>query len=259
MGPLLLNRRRFGRRSHIFRNHRHSYQQRHYFGKRRKCSRKRRGRGSGGTIRIVAETVAGSGSFQANGGNSAAQGGGGGGGRIIIRHNNSTFTGAAEVNGGSGVSIGEKGTAAFIDAVNNNMRISASWRFQVNDGPQFSYNSISFNNAQVSFEAGTSISADQIVVVASALSAPSASPLTISAADLEVDAASTMTADVKGFPPNYDNGLGEGGPGAGIAQIYSGGGGGHGGRGGNSSGGQGGGVVYGSPSAPTDLGSGGLG
>ena len=71
------------------------------------------GGGSGGSIWINADWVAGNGRIQANGGSSSdsySGGGGGGGGRIAFATRNLYFSGKIEVLGGLGHEVGHKGT-----------------------------------------------------------------------------------------------------------------------------------------------------
>ena len=63
--------------------------------------------GSGGSVYVITNNFKGTGTFDASGGGTYCPGpcyGGGGGGRIAIYYQDSTFTGAAVVNGGDGFS-----------------------------------------------------------------------------------------------------------------------------------------------------------
>jgi hypothetical protein len=67
------------------------------------CSDENAGGGSGGAIFMEAESIAGNGVLQANGGNGAGDGGGGGGGGIIsLVENLTSYPGSLLVNGGAG-------------------------------------------------------------------------------------------------------------------------------------------------------------
>ncbi|MGA3266010.1 MAG: hypothetical protein ABSE16_04220 [Verrucomicrobiota bacterium] len=70
------------------------------------------GGGSGGSVWIDASSLAGAGGISATGGNGVLLGGGGGGGgRIAIYTLTNNFSGATNVNGGTGASPGQPGTA----------------------------------------------------------------------------------------------------------------------------------------------------
>ena len=69
------------------------------------------GGGSGGSVWIIAPTLAGSGSITADGGiGYAAEGGGGGGGRIALDWTTRTFDGIIQAKGGTGWQAGHHGT-----------------------------------------------------------------------------------------------------------------------------------------------------
>jgi len=72
------------------------------------------GGGSGGTVRITAETFAGSGSITANGGNGHFGGGSGAGGRIAIAYGSNTFSGTLSAHGGQTAVSGQLGGAGTI-------------------------------------------------------------------------------------------------------------------------------------------------
>ena len=74
------------------------------------------GGGSGGSVLIIADTLAGAGVITANGGNSnGSYGGGGGGGRVAgyFSHNSSLIPERTTVFGGTGLNNGEPGTVAW--------------------------------------------------------------------------------------------------------------------------------------------------
>lgn len=75
------------------------------------ASKANAGGGSGGSIWLNAQSLAGSGSFTANGGSGASgRGGGGGGGRIAVYANTNSFFGSAVSSGGTGAFAGQPGT-----------------------------------------------------------------------------------------------------------------------------------------------------
>ena len=71
------------------------------------------GGGSGGSIWLIADSLAGTGTISANGGNGYDAGwsdaGGGAGGRVCLARNEDNFTGTVEVNGGMGPGNAEDG------------------------------------------------------------------------------------------------------------------------------------------------------
>lgn len=127
---------------------------------------------SGGGIFVKTNTLAGTGTFRANGGGSYlgnVQYGPGGGGRIALYSQSSSFSGKAEAKGGcasfdgNSMSCAENGTVGFFDTANNNLLVSTSWRFQKNDGP-FNFNHITIAGGAVSVEDGATITANEILV-----------------------------------------------------------------------------------------------
>ncbi len=82
------------------------------------------GGGAGGTILLDSVQLSGGGSLSAKGGSSGSPfAGGGGGGRIVVYYNNAdTFAGFGNVNinGGTGRMTGGKGSSAFIRRMNRN-------------------------------------------------------------------------------------------------------------------------------------------
>jgi hypothetical protein len=102
------------------------------------------GGGSGGGNRLRCNILAGSGTFEARGGDAAAaanQGGGGGGGRVAVFANDfSAFTGMSttSVAGGLGGIEGEPGTAGFIDTDDLDIMTVSSWRFEPVDAGNYS-------------------------------------------------------------------------------------------------------------------------
>ena len=71
------------------------------------------GGGSGGSIWVITDTLAGAGSIAADGAiGYASEGGGGGGGRVAVYYttDSSSLAGSTSVNGGTGVDNGDSGT-----------------------------------------------------------------------------------------------------------------------------------------------------
>jgi pimeloyl-ACP methyl ester carboxylesterase len=128
--------------------------------------------GSGGSIYVTADTLAGIGSFSANGGfvGSYNYVGAGGGGRIAVHFRHSSFVGSAAALGGthfagwaSGYKYGAGGTVAFFDMTDNVLHVDSAWRFLKNDGP-FSFNGISLTGSGASMDDGVSITANEMIL-----------------------------------------------------------------------------------------------
>ena len=227
------------------------------------------GGGAGGSINVSAGSLAGSGTFNANGGaNSSSYGSGGGGGRVAVYYNgtNSSFTGftGSTASGGvvptnNGSVIGAVGTIAFFDTSATNNKVAVYQNFVVPAASNVQYDSLTVaNGATLAVGGGSTVTVAGAVLVtaASEIILQSANTTaqvngawagiggTIRAGSLEVDAGSTINADGQGYLP-FD------GPGSSTCCTTNGG----------SYGGVGGGqpssTIYGSATAPTDLGSGG--
>jgi len=120
--------------------------------------------GSGGSILVNTNQLAGNGLFSASGvsGNSLSIAGyaGGGGGRIALHYNTSSFAGQTFVAGGSpgfGSHPGQPGTIAYIDKENLNLIINNSFQFLVADSP------LSFN--KIILEDGAQVTSEDSVVI----------------------------------------------------------------------------------------------
>ncbi len=132
-----------------------------------------RSSGSGGSILINTNILAGSGVFQANGGGIFITGyfaSLGGGGRVAVYYKSFSFTGEVVARGGCGsydgfsLTCSDSGTVGFFDILNNNFWTNTSWRFLKNDGP-FHFNHIVLkNSAKVKAEDGATITANDLVL-----------------------------------------------------------------------------------------------
>lgn len=252
---------------------------------------------SGGSIYVTANILAGAGNFHANGGSGSSyyNTGAGGGGRIAIYYQSSSYEGRAEALGGlhyNGWSASWRvgsGTAGLFDMTNNDFSAHAPWRFQASDGP-FDFNRITIEGgASVSIEDGVNITARELairdgstlsvsgaatlvvpvlavdesstltlargealtmdtfsVMGTSTILATQGIPLALSARDITIGSGSILSAEGKGYAPGE-------GPGASLLDPQ--GGASHGGVGYRNTATS----TYGSPFAPTDMGSGGNG
>ena len=79
------------------------------------------GGGAGGSIYIIADTIAGTGVFEALGGDGGihtssgwVDGSGGGGGRIAVYFNNDSSSSSSSVAGGTGNQAGQAGTVVWL-------------------------------------------------------------------------------------------------------------------------------------------------
>lgn len=77
------------------------------------------GGGAGGSVKLIAGTIAGNGAIQATGGNGTSGGGCGGGGRLARHYNSSTFSGTVSVAKGTGNGSCGDGTNQTVTAVTN--------------------------------------------------------------------------------------------------------------------------------------------
>ncbi len=214
------------------------------------------GGGSGGSIWITAQAIAGEGSIRANGGPGEwVDGGGGGGGRIALYYGQLEFAGALTAVGAGGSGIGGAGT------IYTRAQSEAQGQLFVGNGGN-----------DGNFTALTSPEAYRVVLGGRANAYPE-SPLTLARLDLVgasrlthlsgqtnlhvtvngdvlIAADSTLNADGRGYP------LGDNpGPGTGQRTSWGGSGGGHGGWGGTSATGAAGGLAYGSILEPVLMGS----
>jgi len=187
--------------------------------------------GAGGSIWIIANSLAGSGSITSDGGQ-GSRGGGAGGGRVSISYTSSTYTGNFSVAGGgpgsSNANVGEPGTLNLPWNLVNN--------FTVNYGIALAPGNYTFDNLTVT---GATLfcqgdyDGDPV----------NGRGVEINANTITVDSGATISAFQEGFPKGS-------GPGVGDAAFYDGGS--HGGYGADTANGP-----YGSLTSPTSLGSGG--
>ena len=228
------------------------------------------GGGAGGSVWVTTAGLAGSGVFTANGGTGGEAAGGGG--RIAVYYNapTSTFTGLSTSTSTGGscqtqcsngtASAGGTGTAAFFDTSATNNNLSVYQNFTIPAGTTLNLNAITVQQgATLSIGGSSAITVASAVTVSGTLVAQSinhsaqvngswqGSGVTLHAASVVVSAGGSINADGQG----YVAGAGPGGaPGGSSA------GGSYGGLGGVGDGVSPG-PIYGSTTAPTDLGSGG--
>ena len=239
------------------------------------------GGGAGGSIDVSVGGLAGSGTFNANGGfNNSGYGNGGGGGRVAVTYNasRSTFTGftgstarGGVVPTGSGAVAGSVGSVVFFDTSATNDNVTVYEDFAIPAASNVQYNSLTVTNgALVTVGGGSTISVAGSVLVTQnsniVLQGANTAALingtwqgkgvTLNAGSVQVDAGSSINADGQGYVANS-------GPGGAPAQSSVGGS--YGGLGGESNGTSpqnvygpmAGGPLYGLATSPTDLGSGG--
>jgi hypothetical protein len=214
------------------------------------------GGGSGGSIWITAQAIAGEGSIRANGGPGEwVDGGGGAGGRIALHYAQNEFAGALTAVGAGGSGIGGAGT------IYTRAQSEAQGQLFVGNGGN-----------DGNFTALTSPEAYRVVLGGRANAYPE-TPLTLAKLDLVgasrlthlrgqtnlhvvvngdvlITADSTLNANGRGYPLGEDPG-----PGAGQQTSWGGSGGGHGGWGATSATGAPGGLAYGSILEPVMMGS----
>ena len=219
------------------------------------------GGGAGGSIYVTTAALVGAGVFTANGGANLNQyGAGGGGGRVAIYYAGpTTFTGFSTSTAAGATPSGAPGTVLFADTSAGNNNLNVYQDFTVPANSNVTYNSITVQNgATVTVGGGTTMTVTGSILVTGnstmVLQSISNSAqvngrwqgtgVTLNAGSLQVDPGSSINADGQGY-------LALAGPGAG----------GQGNELGGSYGGLGGGqvasTIYGSATAPIDLGSGG--
>ncbi len=229
--------------------------------------------GSGGSIWATVGTLTGSGVFTANGGLRYWQEqpvSGGGGGRIAVYYNVAGgFSGfnSSTANGGPGA---EPGTVAFIDRISNDLEVTGGQTFAIAQDSVVSFADVTIHNGSrlvigggaTLNVAGTLLLSGTSTIVAQGKNVTAqvggqwaGQGVTISAANVQVDAGSTINADAQGYTGGATGAAGNG-PGGGCGSaVYDSAGGSYGGVGyaytGCSAG-----PTYGSASAPADLGSG---
>ena len=225
------------------------------------------GAGAGGSVYVTTGVLAGSGSFNANGGSNTTPtlsgAAAGGGGRVAVYYNSAAnFSGftTSTATGGvfTGTSIGyagANGSAAFFDTSVPNSNVSIYQGFDIPAGTNVQYNGLNVaSGASVSVGGGSQIVVTQAMRVTGTITASAINNtgtvaskyvgkgIIIAAGSLQIDATGSINADSQGYPANV-------GPGAGSYTS----GGSYGGLGGQ----QASNTLYGSAAAPVDLGSGG--
>ncbi|MBI5383453.1 MAG: hypothetical protein HZA90_02060 [Verrucomicrobia bacterium] len=214
--------------------------------------------GAGGSIHIIAGTLAGSGSITANGGSAGyAQSGGGGGGRIALYYGNSTFSGGLMALGGLSTSANCGGVGTLYTKANSqsvgDLLLDNSGRTNAMETPitaPVAYR-LTLTNATAYVTEPLTLNSLRVGANGLLTHLPTQLPgldLTVSG-DVTIDAGGAISADRKGYGQVA-------GPGAGTNDYYYASGGGHGGLGGSGYGQMGGGS-YGALLAPTAWGSGG--
>lgn len=234
----------------------------------------RLGGGAGGSILVATGILSGSGVFSAAGADAGSgNAGGGSGGRIAVSYRDAApFTGftAATAGVGNGFRPGEPGTVAFFDTSTSPPQLHVYQQLAFDEDSSLTYDAIILDNG-----ATLRVGGGSTLDIIGALTLRGRSTLLlegqntsglvngewrgagviIDAANVTVAAGSAISAAGQGY-------LGSVGPGAGASEprcnaAAGGGGGGYGGAGGQGQLGAAGGIPYGSPLAPTDLGSGG--
>ena len=224
------------------------------------------GGSAGGSVYVTTGTLTGSGTFNANGGNNTSQyGQGGGGGRVAVYSTSasgftgftaSTATGGTVMSGSGGIA-GANGTVGFFDTsvANSNLHVYQNYALAANTTTSF--NSLSLaSGGTFTLGGNANLIVAQTLDVAGTMTAQSVNNtgtlngtyqgkgVEITAGTMTVESTGVLTADSMGYGPVQ-------GPGAGVGGTSDGG----------SYGGLGGGQtatsLYGSQTAPIDLGSGG--
>ena len=202
----------------------------------------RTGGGSGGSVWIIAPTLAGSGSITADGGiGYATEGGGGGGGRIALQWTTRTFfDGTIRARGGTGWLDGHHGTIwvpsdKWNELWNDTYHVNGSIALAPGE---YTIDELNIDS-DVTLECQGDNDGDPV----------EGSGVIINATNIDVAATAAISADGLGFRCNE-------GPGAGTFINDQGAGGSHGGTGGDGFSAPAA-PTYGSDSAPTSLGSGG--
>jgi hypothetical protein len=226
------------------------------------------GGGSGGGINLTVGTLAGSGVISANGGAGNGLGGGGGGGRVAIVYGGNDFSGIVSAYGGGGYAWGGAGTI-YTKASNQSTGLVL-----VDNGGHAGTNTslgsittgtvnLTLKNGAVFSPTGSQsigtllVASNAWVVMASGQAGYPALTITSNAT---IQAGGGIIADGLGNPAGSGTGAGKY---VSTSTGYIGGGGGYGGYGAAGGAPSGylalGGIVYGSVTAPADMGSGGGG
>ena len=219
------------------------------------------GGGSGGSLLILTETLAGSDIISANGGAGNGAAGGGGGGRIFISYTSNLFTGQLTTSGGSGGAAGGAGTiytkaanASFGSLLIDNASLPGT------NTPLSSSFSLPTSPFNLTIGGGASVFALTQLPQLSNLVINASSVLTMSSSTTNVflDVLRNATIAAGGAINVNGKGFGRGlGNSPGASVTVKGAGGGHGGAGGNSQSGGLGGTNYDSITQPVLRGSGG--
>ncbi|WP_413584373.1 beta strand repeat-containing protein [Bdellovibrio sp. HCB274] len=234
------------------------------------------GGGSGGSLWITVGTITGSGSLNAIGGNGAGSGGGGGGGRIYVKYTTNSFSGALNVNGGTGGSpaagsgtalmVGSAGGLACMNPISvtidaadfpttaGDISISNGCTLTLSGDVQAGSISVTGVSASVksnlivkgNITATGDLSLSTYSVMKFLVTPVTYVGYTLQAANISIDATSSVNSDALGYPQNE---------GPGKASAW--GGAGHGNIGGRHGNGSDGGPAYGTPIDPITVGSGG--
>ena len=230
------------------------------------------GAGSGGSVYVTTGTLTGSGVFLANGGGSQAAVLGGGGGRVAVYYASAgNFTGFT-TSTAAGAPQGGNGSVIFS---NNSTPNQALYVYQQSTLPAntvSTFDSVTVENGgtltigggatlqvtgAITVTGNSSIVLQSINTSAKVNNKWQGSGVTIDAASIQVDHGSSISADGQGYTGSGCGSPGSGPGGAPVNCDNNGNGGSYGGLGAGHN--QAGMVLYGSASAPVDLGSGGSG
>ena len=230
------------------------------------------GGGSGGSIYVTTGTLSGSGIFTANGGVVAATATGGGGGRIAVYYANYGNYGGFQTSTANGSSGGGPGSAFFANTTTNDLLVSGGQTLALSTSSAVTYDNIAVQDGAnlVVIDGGSTLNVNGTFTVTGNSTVLLESQnntaqvggqwqgqgVTINAANLQVDAGSTISAAGQGYAGNTCAGPGAGPGGGPLNCNNNGNGGSYGGLGAGPNPGT---TTYGSAFAPTDLGSGGSG
>ncbi|HNQ90059.1 MAG TPA: Ig-like domain-containing protein, partial [Verrucomicrobiota bacterium] len=232
------------------------------------------GGGSGGSIWVTTDKITGSGQIRAMGGAGQGNGSGGGGGRVAIHYEQDLgYSGFTQVNlaGGAGNGAGTMGTLAVFDSSAALPHLRVFSNYVIPADTTVAYQKLTVEaGGTLTVGGGSTVTVSErfwvkdnstVLCLGKNTSAKVGDQwagvgVTLSAKELVVEAGSRVSADSQGYVGGESASIGSYGRGPGGAPAYGGGG------SGGSYGGYGGAVagqaaIYGSASAPTDLGSGG--
>ena len=230
------------------------------------------GAGSGGSVYVTTATLTGSGSFVANGGAAPTCSTGGGGGRIAVYYTSSTGFSGFTASTAKGGDHAVNGSVIFANDSTTNPDLYVYQQSTLPANAVSNFDSVTVaNGGTLTIGGGATLNVANGIIVtgnssiileginntAQVAGKWQGSGVTINAASLQVDLGSSISADGQGYAGSGCNGPGAG-PGGGPQNCDNpGNGGSYGGLGGGPN--QTAGTIYGSASAPTDLGSGGSG